>query len=94
MKITPKKVLGTIMDGALGEISSALKELERKTASATENDMVYIGCYAAKRRIDFLDGDDTKMALMVSLLFGEVNALRLEVKKLRKRLESEATDGK
>ena len=94
MNITAERILDAVVNGALGDLQMAATEIVQKTAQASPSNPVMIGHWKVTGPRYGYDSDHVAQAILISFVLEEVNALRLEVNKLRKRLESEATDGK
>ena len=94
MKITAERILDAVVDGAIGDLQRAATEIVQKTAQASKSNPVMIGHWKVTGPRYGYDKDHIAQAILIALVLDEVNALRLEVEKLRKRQEREATDGK
>jgi HAMP domain-containing protein len=94
MKITAERILGAVVNGAIGDLQKAANEIATKTEHASPSNPVMIGHWKVTGPRYGYDNDHIGLAILTAFVLEEVDALRQEVKKLRKRLEREAADGK
>ena len=91
MTITPERILDAVVNGAIGDLQKAANEIATKTEYASPSNPVMIGHWKVTGPRYGYDNDHMGLAILTAFVLEEVNALRLEVGELRKRLESEDT---
>lgn len=85
MKITTDRVLETIKYGAMGQLVDASQKIMSASAKASIEKPVAIGNHTMIENFhDGFGGDHFQQAILLSLLFDEIAALRKEVRALRK----------